>query len=236
MPAGASGTQCKGSFDIMFDINHRAGIVSRRINTRIPLLQLAAVIGLACITFTPANAQIRFRADTAHGGLWRRLYSQLPAPWKARALVYIREVTDEDMDRFVERFEGPNSKDNSIVDGCYQANLNSEDTAGQITLRQSLRGESAALVFVHEYGHYVWSNVLTDADRARYRRVWRDQKRNHSLITDYASDSDEEGFAEAFAYFVRKPVTLRRVDGRSMKFFAELQEVLVSDGQSDTQS
>jgi len=214
----------------MFTANNKKGTAARSISARISFAKIGAVLALACITLTPVHAQIRFKADTAHGGLWRRLYSQLPAAWKARDLVYIREVTDDDMDRFVERFEGPNSKDNSVVDGCYQANLTSADTAGQITLRQSLRGENAALVFVHEYGHYVWSNVLTDADRARYRRVWREQKRNHSLITEYAGDSDEEGFAEAFAYFVRKPGTLRRIDGRSSKYFSELQEVLSSDG------
>lgn len=195
--------------------------------------QVGIAATLACLALTPAHSQIRYRAESAHGTLWRRLYSQLPAAWKARELVYVREITDEEMDRFVEKFEGPNSKDNSIVDGCYQANVASEETAGQITLRQSLRGENAALVFVHEYGHYVWGNVLTSADRARYRRIWRDQKRNRSLITDYAGDSDEEGFAEAFAYYIRKPAMLRRIDSRSAGFLGELQEVLAMDGQAN---
>ena len=173
------------------------------------------------------------RADAAHGSLWRNLYSRLPVAWKARELVYVREVTDDDMDRFVERFEGPNSKDNSIVDGCYQANRASDDTAGQITLRQSLRGENAALVFVHEYGHYVWSSVLTNGDRARYHRVWREQKRTRNLVTEYAGDSDEEGFAEAFAYFIRKPGILRRLDSRSSTFMTEMQDALAGDFQSE---
>ena len=218
----------------MFDVSCRMSLLARSgLRSRMSFSLLGATLVLTCLTLSPARAQIRFRADSAHGSLWRRLYSQLPAAWKARDLVYVREVTDEDMDRFVERFEGPNSKDNSVVDGCYQANVASDDMAGQITLRQSLHGENAALVFVHEYGHYIWSNVLTNADRARYHRVWRDQKRNRSLVTEYAGDGDEEGFAEAFAYFVRKPATLRRVDSRSSSFIAELQDVLAGDAQAD---
>ena len=210
----------------------RSLIAGARRSTKMPIALWGLTAVLGCLTLTPAHAQIRFRADSAHGSLWRSLYSRLPGAWKARDLVYVREVTDDDMDRFVERFEGPNSKDNSIVDGCYQANIASDDMAGQITLRQSLRGENAALVFVHEYGHYLWSNVLTNGDRARYRRVWRDQKRNHNLVTEYAGDSDEEGFAEAFAYFIRKPAILRRFDSRSCGFMVELQDALVSDFQS----
>ncbi len=203
----------------------------RRVKLPIALWSLTSILG--CLTLTPAHAQIRFRADAAHGSLWRNLYSRLPVAWKARELVYVREVTDDDMDRFVERFEGPNSKDNSIVDGCYQANRASDDTAGQITLRQSLRGENAALVFVHEYGHYVWSSVLTNGDRARYHRVWREQKRTRNLVTEYAGDSDEEGFAEAFAYFIRKPGILRRLDSRSSTFMTEMQDALAGDFQSE---
>ena len=178
----------------------------------------------------PRTPRSRFRVGSAHGAFWRRTYSQLPAAWKAHDVVYVREVTDEDMDRFVEKFEGPNSKDNSIVDGCYQASVAHEDVAGQITLRQSLRGENAALVFTHEYGHYIWSNLLTSADRAWYHRVWRDQKRNNSLITEYAGESDEEGFAEAFAYYIRKPSKLRHVDGRSFAYMTEMQAALAENG------
>ncbi|HLJ54309.1 MAG TPA: hypothetical protein VKT77_04665 [Chthonomonadaceae bacterium] len=191
-----------------------------------PAITLGAILALTGATLSPARAQLRFRADTAHGGLWKKLYKQLPSPWKARDLVYVREVTDGEMDRFVERFEGPNSKDNSIVDGCYQANTANDDMAGRITLRLSLRGENASLVFIHEYGHYVWGSLLTEADRARYRRIWREQRRCHSLITDYAGDSDEEGFAEAFAYFIHKPAALRRTDARSAAFLADLQDTL----------
>jgi hypothetical protein len=180
---------------------------------------------LLCLALRPAYAQLRFRADTQHGGLWRRVYGELPEAWKARQVVYVREITDSEMDRFVERFEGPNDrKSDSIVDGCYQADPASDEMAGRITLRRSLRGENAALVFTHEYGHYVWANVLSGADRLHYRRIWREQKRSGELVTEYAADSDEEGFAEAFAYFIRRPKALRRADARSWRFLTELEQ------------
>ena len=50
-------------------------------------------------------------------------------------------------------------------------------------------------------------------------------------MTEYAGDSDEEGFAEAFAYFIRKPGILRRLDGRSSIFMTEMQDALAGDFQ-----
>ncbi len=187
----------------------------------ISLVITAAVMGL---TLLPSDAQLRFRANAAHGDLWRHVYSQLPSIWKARQLVYVREVSDDDMDRFVEKFEGPNDENNSIVDGCYQGNVDSGGMAGQITLRQSLHGENAALVFAHEYGHYVWADVLSTSDRARYRRIWREQRRANSLVTEYAEAGDEEGFAEAFAYFLRRPDYLHRMDLISWRYLSGLEK------------
>src|SRR5438128_2066302 len=70
---------------------------------------------LCCFALTRAEAQLRFRIESPHAGLWRRVYSQLPSAWKARRVVYVREVTDREMDRFVEQFEGPNDRTDSII-------------------------------------------------------------------------------------------------------------------------
>lgn len=188
-----------------------------------PAVRYACVFALAILSIAPVCAQVRYRSGTPHGTLWRRLYSQLPQAWKARGLVYVREISDAEMDRFVDEFDGNESKGDTIVDGCYQDAEDENAMGGQITLRMSLRGDSAALVFVHEYGHYVWSNLLTGSDRARYRRLWHEQKRIGALVTAYAGDSDEEGFAEAFAYYIRHQGTLRRADARSCTFLSDLE-------------
>jgi hypothetical protein len=195
-----------------------------RLSARITVTTFA-IIAVCCIIHgAPAAAQLRFRKESTHAALWRHVYSQLPAAWKAHRIIYVREIPDDEMDQFVERIEGQRDQGDAVVDGCYQGPSDGEELAGLITLRESLRGENAGLVFVHEFGHYVWSNILTGADRTRYRRLWREQKRYHSLVTDYAADSDEEGFAEAFAYFIRRPATLHRLDARSWRFLHEVQD------------
>ena len=188
-----------------------------------PLLRVGASALSFFLLLPMAGAQLRFRTDSMHAALWRKVYTQLPPAWKAREFVYVREITDARMDRFIEQFEGANDRTDSIIDGCYQKHADPEEMAGSITLRESLHGESAALVFIHEYGHYVWGNVLNSVERSRYRRLWRDQKRANRLVTDYAGESDEEGFAEAFAYFIRRPATLRRQDPRSSRFLETVQ-------------
>ncbi len=93
---------------------------------------------------------------------------------------------------------------------------------GTISLRETLHGDQAAFVFAHEYGHYVWEDLLTESQRANYGRLWRIQKRARHLVTAYARDSVEEGFAEAFAHYLRKPSLLRKRDARSSAFLADL--------------
>ena len=186
-------------------------------------LRLAVCAACCLLAVASAGAQLRYRGVTLHGGLWKRVYSQLPTAWKARQLVYVREISDRDMDRFVGQFEGPNDRTDSVIDGCYQKYPDPDEMAGRITLRESLHGENAALVFVHEYGHYVWSNVLTAVDRTLYQRLWREQKRAGNLVTEYAGETGEEGFAEAFAYYVRRPVTLRRLDPQSNRFLRNVE-------------
>src|SRR5690242_6393982 len=77
------------------------------------LLRFIVCFVCCCSALTRGEAQLRFRIASPHAGLWRRVYSQLPTVWKARRVVYVREVTDREMDRFVEQFEGPNDRTDS---------------------------------------------------------------------------------------------------------------------------
>lgn len=172
----------------------------------------------------PASAELRFRADSLHAPVWKRLYDRMAAVWKADRPVEVREVSDREMDRIVERTEGRRGqRDDSIVDGCYNGDGEEETSPGHITLRASLRGADAEMVFTHEYGHYVWDEILSDTDRSGYRRLWREQRHADHLVTSYAAEDVEEGFAEAFAYYLRKPETLRRRDSRSWAFLNDVQ-------------
>ena len=122
------------------------------------------------------------------------------------------DLSGEDVDR----------SDNSVVDGCYQNDGIAEGGAPIITLRDTLRGEQAGLVFTHEYAHFLWDEMLSDAQRARYTRLWRTQKRAHHLVTEYAQASEEEGFADSFAYFARRPALLHKRDAASAQFLRDL--------------
>jgi hypothetical protein len=167
-----------------------------------------------------ACAELRIDHDTTHAAIWRKIYQQLPDAWKSSRIVVVQEVTDSEMEHIVAQSQGGNNNsedDGSVVDGCFQPG-EKEGDPDTITLRESLRGSEAELVFTHEYGHFVWDARMTRAQRDQYRRLWRVLKHQGHLVTRYAGDSPEEGFAEAFAYFLRRSLTLRSRDADSWNF------------------
>src|SRR5205807_9417310 len=102
-----------------------------------------------------------------------------------------------------------------------------------ITLRRTMPEDEAAFVFTHEFGHFVWYKILTRQQRTDYMSLWRSLKRSGELVTRYAGDSDEEGFAEAFAHFLRKPSRLRSLDPRSYRFLSNIEQPLSTKNSTD---
>lgn len=186
---------------------------------------MCSFVAACAICCVPSDASLHVRDDAPHAEQWFRLYDELPDVWKTRRVIKLRELPLRDMERLIAKLNGDDADkhDDSIVDGCYQSGDEDEDTP-IITVCDSLRGEQAGLVFTHEYGHFVWDEMLTNSERAHYTRIWRAQKRAHHLVTEYARDSDEEGFAEAFAYFLRKPAQLQKRDPASLQFCRDLLE------------
>ena len=180
---------------------------------------------IALLAFPPtAVAELSVASESPHAAMWRKVYQQVPETWKSQRVVVVQEVSDSEMERLVARTDGESSSksaDNSVVDGCFQPGEREEEP-DTITLRETLKGQEAELVFTHEYGHFVWDARLSRSQRDQYRRLWREQKRQGHLVTGYANDSAEEGFAEAFAYFLRKSASLRRRDEASWKFLNSL--------------
>jgi hypothetical protein len=188
----------------------------------------------------PAKAALRIADDAPHARLWRQLYRQMPTCWKTSRTVFLQEVSDDEMDRLVERTRHRNrdeARDDSLVDGCYESGGPHEDDFPTITLRDSLNGEERSLVFTHEYGHFVWDEILTDAQRGRYALLWRQLKRSGHLVTEYAGDSEEEGFAECFAYSLRRPGLLQHRSPEAAQFLhtlaADLQAAKDDRGAAD---
>lgn len=195
------------------------------------LTRLLTASALAVGLTRPVSATLRVRNDVRHAEQWFRLYDDLPRAWKTRRAVLLREMSERDIARLAAQLgadEGDRDGD-SVIDGCYQ-NAGYDDNAPPlITVCDTLRGEQAGLVFAHEYGHFVWNELLNDEQRGRYTRLWRNQKRAHHLVTEYARDSDEEGFAEAFAHYARHSSQLTRKDPASAQFLRDLSALRLSD-------
>lgn len=99
------------------------------------------------------------------------------------------------------------------IDGIY------ENSPPRITLRIPDSGFLDLMTFTHEYGHYVWFNLLSKDDRGRYEKIYKRQAAANHLVTRYAATDLEEGFAEAFSFYVNQPLLLERRDSVSSDFF-----------------
>jgi hypothetical protein len=151
------------------------------------------------------------------------LYEELPSPWKSRAVVVVREVTDREMVRLVEEHgdtSSRDSEDDDSVQGFFEYAGPREDTP-TIVLRESLSDAEASFVFTHEYGHFVWEEKLTRRDQDDYFRIWNRQRRARRLVSGYSEDSVVEGFAEALAHYLRRPSQLHRRDMDSEEFLRD---------------
>jgi len=194
----------------------------------------AALLGLM-ILFTlpmPASASLRIVGKSRHTALWQRIYDHLPEGWKTDQTVIVQEVSPADLngnrggeEAYDGRDDNENDQDTSI-DGDYQEGDEEEGQLPTIRLSSALDDEDAGLVFAHEYGHFIWNEKLTRAQRREYRHLWWQQSESGHLVTEYAGDDPEEGFAEAFSYFVQRPARLRRRDEESWRFLLSLQQDL----------
>ena len=105
--------------------------------------------------------------------------------------------------------------DDGDIDGVF------EDNPVRITLRVPASGRPDLYTFAHEYGHYVWFDLLSRDDKRRYENLYRKQKAQHHLVTRYAQTDVEEGFAEAFSFYANAPALLLRRDALSSQFLSQ---------------
>lgn len=145
----------------------------------------------------------------------------VPARFRGHGPFEVNPLTDPQMEAYLqsgdsETAEGQSSHaDEGQIDGVF------EDGPPRITLRVAEGEEPDTYTFAHEYGHYVWYDLLTPADRDRYAAVYKRQKAAHRLVTRYAQTDAEEGFAEAFSFYVSEPPLLRHRDPASYQFLTQ---------------
>jgi hypothetical protein len=205
--------------------NAGVSCLPRRRKTGVCVLLAAVLLGLFAGASALALSPLRMAEDSPHAGLLRHVFNQIPPVWKTERPLVVEEVSRQEMEDLIARVGGDDTDGDWTIDGCYEPGGLGRNDPATITLIETLKSDDAELVFAHEYGHLVWDELLTNADRSRYSRIWSEQKHDNRLVTAYAADSDEEGFAEAMAYFLRKPALLHKRDPRSWQFLNDLNAV-----------
>lgn len=178
------------------------------------------------LLFRPASAQISVAdpaAPAAHTlTAWSRLH--IPVRFQTHDKVEVQPLSDAAMDDYLRSDSESDSNDadhdSSPEDSASEIDGVFTDNPPQIFLRVSDPAQIDYATFAHEYGHYVWFDLLTNDDRKRYKAIYERQKAAHRLITDYAAESLEEGFAEAFSADIVSPAALMHQDPLSYQFLS----------------
>lgn len=143
----------------------------------------------------------------------------IPARFQARGRFEVNPLSDAEMSDYLRADDDGRDQnahtDDGDIDGVFEADPD------RITLRIPPTGRPDFYTFAHEYGHYVWFNLLSGEDKRRYAGVYKRQKTAHHLVTRYAQTDVEEGFAEAFSFYANDPALLGRRDALSSQFLAQ---------------
>ena len=145
----------------------------------------------------------------------------IPARFQARERFEVNPLSDGEMRAYLRGGDEDADRDQSAhtddgdIDGVF------EDGPVRITLRVPASGRPDLYTFAHEYGHYVWFDLLSRDDKKHYESLYRKQKAQHHLVTRYAQTDVEEGFAEAFSFYANDPALLLRRDALSSQFLSQ---------------
>jgi hypothetical protein len=183
----------------------------------------AIVLWLSCHCPSPAAIVVEGSnaAKAANLNAWCGQY--IAPVFHPTTDVIVRVLSDHDMNAYLngddprdnsnDRAGGDDSNDD--IDGVF------ENDPPRITLRLPDDGGLDMFTFAHEYGHFVWFDLLSGTDRKRYEDVYNHQRAGHHLVTRYAATNVEEGFAEAFSFFVNEAPMLRHRDSLSYQFLSD---------------
>ena len=159
-------------------------------------------------------------SPTAHA-LTAWFAQHIPAKFQTHGAFEVQPLSDFDMDEYLHSDDSDDHTQNNSQDDDDEIDGVFVDHPPCITLRVSEPATIDFDTFAHEYGHYVWFDLLSKSDRKRYGIVYDKQKAAHKLITDYAAESVEEGFAEAFSADINAPAALLHQDPLSYRFLSE---------------
>jgi hypothetical protein len=192
---------------------------SRRAVSRLLRIVLTVTL-VAASSFVHADQE---EPETRQTSIWKSVLSRMPRTWKDARRVEVYWVSDREMDRLVAEQEDEDQQqgEDSTIQGFYDRARDARSPAS-ITIRANLSRDEATFVLSHEYAHMVWDEVMSRRQRMEYRRIWEDQRRSRRLVSRYATESAEEGFAEAVASYLLQPERLNRRDEYSYRFVQDL--------------
>jgi len=186
------------------------------------------IVTLVCVTLSlfgrPAYAALLISAtDSQHVSDLQSWYDKhIPAAFRSNTDLPVREYSDSQMNAYLRAGSGDSSSqsddDDGDIDGVY------EPSPQRITLRILPGGDLDMFTFAHEYGHYVWFNLMTDSERRNYAAIYKRQRAEHHLVTRYADTDLEEGFAEAFSFYANERPTLLYRDSASCAFLDQWEQ------------
>ncbi len=188
-----------------------------------PRLVIAPVLLLALGTlFCPqASAQIVVSSPSplAARNLTAWYVHHIPLRFRADSRLPIRELPDAEMNTYLhdgsEDASHSEGDDMADIDGVYESHPD------RMALRLPPKRDIDMYTFAHEYGHYVWFHLLSDSDRRRYDVIYQHVRATGHLVTPYAQNGVEEGFAEAFSFYAAQPPILAARDAASFQFLSQ---------------
>ncbi len=190
------------------------------VSTRI--LQVSALLAaLGALALCPASAQIVVSSPVpASAQSLSAWYAHhIPLRFRAASRLPVRELSETEMNTYLHggSDEAAHSEGDDLgdVDGVYESHPD------RMALRLPPARGIDMFTFAHEYGHYVWFRLLSDDDRHRYELLYKKRRATGHLVTRYAETSVEEGFAEAFSFYVAEPPILAARDPASFQFLSQ---------------
>lgn len=202
-----------------------------RVDRFIAQYAIVSSLAFAILTYAAAGS----KADiTIVGGssqqreeIWNT-YNNLPRCCRDAARVSVQVFSNGDMDAYIKAGDPAEAQrvNLSAIDGIYQNALPT------ITLRAATAAQDVSSAFAHEYGHYIWQRHLSKTNRSDYARLYEAQKKSHCLVSAYAAVSVEEGFAEAFCFYVMQRPILSARDSLSCCYLDQMMSEPAGPGSS----
>lgn len=191
------------------------------------MLSAVVLVGCLCL-ITAAQSDISFGAGTASANYALQSWceSNIPTVYRSASALTVYELDQADMltyltnkDSLTAHSHRPSSiRDVDDIDGAF------DDNPPRIAILVETDGSADTFTFAHEYGHYVWYDLLSKGERREYSKIYARTKSNGHLVTGYAAENVEEGYAEAFSMYVNLPQVLQRRDPDSYKFLSECKD------------